>query len=76
MTDELLFFIDAKFYNQMEGEILTFMTNEILDLFCSYEDRRVWDSLRDILFRYGSQSEESISHTLWKTNNDYSNKKN
>lgn len=54
VADELLFFIDQKFYNQMENEVLTFLTNEILDLFCSYEDRGVWDALRDILFRYGS----------------------
>ena len=59
----------------MENEVLTFLTNEILDLFCSYEDRRVWDALRDILFRYGSQAEEGISNTLWKTNNDKDNKK-
>jgi hypothetical protein len=59
----------------MENEVLTFLTNEILDLFCSYEDRRVWDALRDILFRYGSQAEEGINNNLWKTSNDKDNKK-
>lgn len=35
----------------------------------------MWDALRDLLFRYGSQAEEGISNTLWKTNNDKDNKK-
>lgn len=49
--------------------MLNFLTNEILDLFCSYEDRAIWDTLRDMLFRYGCQSEELISSDLWKTSN-------
>ena len=39
IADELLFFIDQNFYDQMEQEVLNFLTNEILDLFCSYENR-------------------------------------
>ena len=65
MADELLFFIDKNFYNQMESEVLNFITNEILDLFCSYKNRDVWDILRDMLFRHGSQSEELISSDIW-----------
>jgi hypothetical protein len=53
----------------MEQEVLNFITNEILDLFCSYKDRRIWDILRDMLFRHGSQSEELISSEIWKHNN-------
>ena len=49
--------------------MLNFLTNEILDLFCSYEDRRIWDTLRDMLFRHGSQSEELIYSDLWRTGN-------
>ena len=54
----------------MENDILNFLTNEILDMFCSYKDQRIWNTLRDMLLRHGSQSEELLCPDLFiHTNN-------
>jgi hypothetical protein len=60
----------------MENDILNFLTNEILDMFCSYKNQAIWDTLRDMLLRHGSQSEELISNDLFITNNEPDERKN
>ena len=52
----------------MENDILNFLTNEILDMFCSYKNQAIWDTLRDMLLRHGSQSEELVCDDLFKKN--------